>query len=214
MQAKHKDVTRWAALWLAIVALAMGMLVAFTKYMPDPAHAAAQKHVVDRRETWSELRSYSAPNAVGTGFHIETYRDEISTDYQFWPDGAGVNKIAVKEVWVCYHRVQGNGSLFQGVNANPYYFDDNDSLNVGALEVADDGTADSCNHYVIPQTYRKWFKMSESPAWKATGKIRIKFDKDDDFDFKWSGSKTRYFHPGDDLDISDWYYCDCVYGPA
>jgi hypothetical protein len=214
MQAKYKDVARWTALWLAIWALAMGMLVAFTKYMPDPAHAAAQKHVVERRDTWTETRSYSAPNSVGVGTHIETYQDSISTDYQFWPDGDGINKIAVIGVWVCYHRTQGNGTLFQGVNGNTYYFDDDDDLNVGDLAVNDDGTANNCNHYVIPNSFRKWFKMSQSPAWRATGKLRIAYTNDQNFNFTWAGSTTKYFHPGDDLDISDWYYCDCVYGPA
>jgi len=36
----------------------------------------------------------------------------------------------------------------------------------------------------------------------------------DDFIFKWGGSDTKYFHPGDDPEVGDWFYCECDYGGA
>ena len=203
-----KELTLMGVVWIGAVIAALVMALAFA----PKAHAAADKHVVLKTETWSMIRMYAAPNTVGTGTHVESYSDIVTTTYLFWPDGNSVNKIAITGFEVCYHRNAGNGALFQGVSANPFYADNNDIVNPGQLDADDDGTANNCNNYGIPLDQRVWFRMDQDPGWEVLGKIRIKFMNDDDFDFKWGGNTTRYFTPGDDPDLGDWFYCDCDYG--
>lgn len=204
-----RELSLWLVIWAGAIALAVAMAMVLVNV--KPADAAAQKFVVDRREVWSSIRNYAAPNPTPSGTHLESYTVTITTNYQFWPSN-DVNRIAVKGGSVCYHRNAGNGTLFQGVNANPVWMDDNTVVNHGAIEVSNDGTGDNCQNFGVGNSDRRWMRMDQDVAWWSTGKVRIKFTNDDDFDFKWGGSTTRYFHPGDDPDISDWYFCDCAYG--
>lgn len=206
-----REIAGWLAIWLSLGLLAAFLAVVMSAHR---ASAAGTKFVVEKRDYWSMNRSYAAPDNVGAGTHIETYKVSVASNYYFWPDAAGVNKIAVIGGSVCYQRLQGNGSLFQGVSANPYYFDDNDDVNPGATDVGDDGTDYDCKTFTVATSSRVWFRMSQSPGWKATGKVRKAFSNDDDFNFTWSGSTTKYFHPGDDPDVGDWKYIDGNYGGA
>lgn len=210
----------WTALYIALILIGAGLLVVFGKAMPahavdggDGGGAGGGRLVVFKQDSWSETRSYAAPNNVGAGTHIETYVGTLNTKYLFWPDGDSVNKIAVAQVEFCWRRTQGNGALFQGMNANPNYHDDNDSVPVGAFLLDDNGNSSRCKTYMVPDEDRQWFRMDQSPAWTATGKLRIKFSPDQDYNYTWGGSTTKFFHPGDDPELADWFVCyNCDYG--
>jgi hypothetical protein len=212
MPAPKSEVWLWVTIYLAAWAIA----AALTLVMSSTAHATnlANKRVILKRDSWTAIRYYAAPNNVGVGTHIESYTITTSTDYLFLPDETAVNKVAPVTVHVCYHRNTGNGSLFQGVNSNPYYMDETDVVNIGAIEVADDNTGDNCNRGDVPLATRRWLRMDQSPLWFVNGKLRIAYTPDQDFTYMWAGVDYKYFHPGDDPNIGDWFYCECDYGGA
>jgi len=211
---------REVALWVTIVVGAL--LFAFVLAMAifrgpaaaaSPAQKLPDKHVVFKSDTWSSNRLWVAPNHTPPGTHIEEVKNSVTTTYLFWPDGGDIGKIAITNIDVCYDLYDA-GDLFQGLNANPYYQDDNDVLNPGAIEVPDNGDKRNCTHYTVPVSSRKWFRMGQDPAWFVTGKIRLKFTNDDDYHFKWAGNEVKYFHPGDDPNIGEYFNCECDYGQA
>lgn len=213
-----RDFVYGGLIYFGALLFGLGLLFQMLPAHGADGHAvskAATKHVVMKRDSWSMIRTYVAPNSTPPGTHLESYTLQISTDYLFWPDGDDVNKIAPTGGSVCYFHNTGNGGLFQGVQANPYYLDDTTVINPGPIDVDRDGNKDQkCKDWTIAVENRRWLRMGQDPAWRVQGKIRIKFSNDDDFDFKWGGSNYKYFHPGDDPEVSEWFYCECNYGAA
>lgn len=211
-----RELSLWTLVYFTALALAAIGLI----FIPPPAHGSQahkstgdQKFVVTKRDYWTSRRSYTAPDGVGTGVHIETYLISVSPDYIFWPGAPdGINRIAITKVTGCYSRISGNGSLFQGANVNPYFDDDDMVVNPGVIEIDDDGTDYNCQSHTIDPSNRKWFRMDQAPGWSSYGKVRKALSNDDDFRFKWGDSFTKFFHPGDDPEVNDWHFCDCHYG--
>lgn len=201
---------RWLAgaslFWIGL--LIAGLILGLVMWN-NPAHAAADKRVQQKRQYWAMIRYYTAPNQVGEGAHIESYTVSIAANYLYWKDGDDPDKVAVVGGSVCYHRNTGRGTLFQGVNSNPFFRDDVYVVNPGAIEVEDDNTDDNCDVFNIPNSERRWFKMKFNAGWFATGKVRIKWGPDDNFRYKWSGLEFRNFTPKEDTDIGDSFLCSC-----
>jgi hypothetical protein len=206
-----RELSLWAAVYLVAVALALALLLAM---LSVPAHADADKRVIQKHDTWSSIRSYQAPDNVGFGTHTESYTVTTVTYYLWWPDGSNANKVAPVSRKVCYHRNTGNGSLFQGVNSSPLYTDSTTVIGVTTTEVPDDDTADNCVTDDIALSNRSWLRMDQNARWQNVGKVRIKFSQDDNFDYRWGGQLVKYFEPGADPNDGDWFYCECDYGGA
>lgn len=210
----RRELSLWGLVYVAAVVFAVGLALVMSAV---PSHAAAgrrvaDKYVVLKEDSWSATRQWQAPDLAGVGTHTETVIVTGTTGYLYWPDGSSVNKIAPVYHTVCYN-LQSQGVLFDGVQVNPYFFDDNTSTNPAGNAVADKGDH-ACNRQDIPLTDRNWLRMDQSPGWTQTGWLKLQFNPDQHWDFTWGGSKVKYFHPGDDPDIGDWFWCECDFGGA
>lgn len=198
-----KETALQLAVWLGLLGLAAVLLVV----MSSKAHAVSgYKYVMMKRDTWSMIRNYNAPDLNPSGgVHLESYTVILKTDYLWWPDGTRPGKVAIAKFQVCYHRNTGNGSLFQGVSVNPYYLDRTTVVNPGELIANDDGTGDNCHSYDLPAFQRSWFRMDQNPRSFAMGKVFIKFTPDQTFDFLWGGEEAKPIEPSKDPNQWDDY---------
>ncbi len=188
-------------LWILLVMVLTGSVLAAT-----PA-SASTKYVVTKEATWLSVRTWTAPNNVGTGTHLEQVLISVTVDYLFWkntPDG--IYRIAPYLTQNCYN-LQDGGSLFQGERIRAYYFDDDTDALQDWIQV-DDAGDHKCRTEALPVADRNWYRMDQSPGWQVDGNLQLKFTRDQNWQFMWSGSQTKFFHPADDPNIGDWYYED------
>lgn len=172
--------------------------------------SAGTKYVINKEDSWSSLRSYVIPAAMDGSMRVVSLLVTTTVDYLYWhAPGDGVYRIAPFMTQVCFNFQTKPGGL-QNVWTRPYYFDDDDDYLQDKI-VLNGGTPNidhACHSEVIPVSARKWYRMDQSPGWQVDGHLSLALQPDDNWQQKWGGSATKYFHPNDDPNIGGWYYED------
>lgn len=178
---------------------------------PPPAQAATQ--IVARKQVsvWARDVKVWVPSDVliPSSFNM---RVVVNTVYWYWPQETayGNSKVGMIRYGVCYTMLDGarGGVLFNGVKADPYYFDADTITDPASVSAGDDGIQ-NCDSTTIPVADRVWLRLDQAAAWTATGWVKWTAWPDQEFQWKNAdGSRVRFFDPADDLVLEGWTTMD------
>lgn len=193
-----------------ILFMLAGLLVPVAVMQPAQATAGCGGTQIDKVDVWSNRVTYLY-YVFPDPFLPRSARLRISESvvYAFCPQGTAVDLVKVKMIDYCYSWTEGDepDSYFQGVKYNPYFLDDNESVNPPQAFVENTNNDDlqKCLTHTVPLTDRVWFEMSQEPRWRVSCWIAVALNNDKHHDMIYDGSTTKYFRPAEDNNVSGWY---------